>query len=207
MPSESGTRDRRQAKTRDAILHAAKELLLERGLDGFSLREVARRAEYSPAAMYTYFCDVDDLLAEMGKASLEQLGAYLEAVDARLAPSERLVALGEAYLRFAEERADEYAIAFERLTLPAAGWEHFAHVAYPFTLIADVCVEGVVAGAFEPCPGFGPTEMAYGMWCLMHGAVALRRRMLAELTDDLHGVQLEALRAYVTGISTKGDLR
>jgi AcrR family transcriptional regulator len=44
-------RDRRRLTTRAEILMAARELLLEVGPEGLSLRQVARRADISPAAL------------------------------------------------------------------------------------------------------------------------------------------------------------
>ena len=44
-------RERRHAETRDDIRAAAREVLLERGAAELSLREIARRARYSPGAL------------------------------------------------------------------------------------------------------------------------------------------------------------
>lgn len=199
MPS-SPPRGRRRERIRGRILDAARGLLLERGLDGFSLREVARRADYTPGALYTYFASVDDLLAALGIEGLSALGSYLGEVG-ESPPAERAVSLGEAYLRFAAERPEEYEVVFDALVVPGQPWSEFARVAYPFTMLVETFAEGVRQGAFAARPGFGPAEMAYGLWCLADGTVSLGRRHLALLADDLTPVQIEAMRAYVRGLS------
>jgi AcrR family transcriptional regulator len=81
----------RHLRNREEILAEARRLVLEKGSDGFSMRELARRAGFGPASLYTYFSGRDEVLAVIGMEGLRQLGSYLEAV-----PDERL----EILLRF-----------------------------------------------------------------------------------------------------------
>ena len=96
-------RDRRRLATRAEILVAARELLLEVGPEALSLRQVARRADFSPAALYTYFPSRDRLVASLFAESFERLDAYLRRVPADLPPERRVVELGLAYMEFARE--------------------------------------------------------------------------------------------------------
>ena len=47
--------DRERAAVRNAILHAARELFVTEGYRTVSMRKIAERIEYSPAAIYGYF--------------------------------------------------------------------------------------------------------------------------------------------------------
>ncbi|MEY4858788.1 MAG: hypothetical protein RLZZ235_955, partial [Pseudomonadota bacterium] len=49
------TRPDKNAAKRDHILAAAKALFAEAGLEGASLRAIAARAGYTPAALYFHF--------------------------------------------------------------------------------------------------------------------------------------------------------
>src|ERR671915_1141654 len=67
-----GTKERqdreRQAVTA-SILNAARELFVAEGYQSVSIRKIAERIEYSPAAIYSYFASKDDIflaLAEEG---------------------------------------------------------------------------------------------------------------------------------------------
>ena len=96
-------RDRRRLATRAEILAAARELLLEVGPEGLSLRQVARRADFSPAALYTYFPSKDALVVSLFEESFERLYDYLRRVPGDLPPDRRVIELGLAYMEFARD--------------------------------------------------------------------------------------------------------
>jgi AcrR family transcriptional regulator len=93
---------------RRTLLRAARELLVERGVTGFSLREVARRAGVSPRAPYHHFPDRIALLAEVAREGFSSLTSLMAAEMAIADPEERLRALGAAYLRFAVENPADF---------------------------------------------------------------------------------------------------
>jgi len=66
---------------RAALIQATLRAIAEDGPDGFTLRDVARRAGVSPAAPYRHFRDKDELLAAVAAECAEQLGRMVaEAV-------------------------------------------------------------------------------------------------------------------------------
>jgi AcrR family transcriptional regulator len=201
--AEGGTRERRRDRTRVEILDTARALVVERGQDALSLREVARRAGYSPAALYRYFDGKDALLAALGVAALQVLGGYLEGVPASMPAPERLVALAVAYGRFAEENPDQLALVFDRMRAPAAPWSHYVAVAWPFTLIVEAVAEGSAAGALEAPDA---ASAAFGLWALAHGAAALRAAHLRDVGADYGSMERAAYETYVLGLM-KDDAR
>src|ERR1700747_2863441 len=61
--------ERDREAVRRAILDAARDLFVTEGYHNVSIRKIAERIEYSPAAIYSYFSSKDDLffaLAEEG---------------------------------------------------------------------------------------------------------------------------------------------
>ncbi len=88
-------------------------MIAERGLQGLSLRECARRAGVSHAAPYRHFADKGALLwaiAEQGFGWLVEHGkAAMEGVDD---PRERLDAYAAAYVRFAVTHPVHYRVMF-----------------------------------------------------------------------------------------------
>ncbi len=86
----------------NALRCAAVEVIDERGLGNFSLREVARRAGVSHTAPAHHFGDMQGLLTSLATEGFEHMVATLSAAADGIAdPVERLSALGVAYVDLA----------------------------------------------------------------------------------------------------------
>ena len=81
MTDDTTPRERRAERTRKAILDTAMQLIVEKGPDKLSLREVARRIDYSPAGLYEYFGSKDELVEAACSEADRRLGLYLNAAD------------------------------------------------------------------------------------------------------------------------------
>lgn len=60
---------------RALVLDAARSVFAERGVEGASIREIARRAGYTPGAIYSYFDSKEAIYAALLAESLERLNA------------------------------------------------------------------------------------------------------------------------------------
>src|SRR5438477_3317805 len=69
---ERQERDRKAV--RRAILDAARELFVDEGYHNVSLRKIAERIEYSPAAVYGYFASKDDIFFALAEEGFQLLG-------------------------------------------------------------------------------------------------------------------------------------
>src|SRR5690349_12922876 len=58
---------------RDALLAAGAEILAEEGIEGLSLRALAKATVVTQAAPYTHFRDKDDLLAAIAENGFQRL--------------------------------------------------------------------------------------------------------------------------------------
>lgn len=87
---------------RAALIEATLHAIAEDGPDGFTLRDVARRAGVSAAAPYRHFRDKEQLLAAVAGECAERLGELTErAVAAAPANAlEQYRAAGIAYVQF-----------------------------------------------------------------------------------------------------------
>ncbi len=76
--------------------------MAERGLDGFTLRECARRAGVSHAAPAHHFGDANGLLTAVATSGYERLTqAMRESAEREKDRETALIAIGVAYVRFA----------------------------------------------------------------------------------------------------------
>lgn len=175
-------RERVKEELRTRIVEAARDILSEKGLDALSMRAIARRVDYSAAALYLYFQDKDDLIREVVRSGFQRLRECTrEALDRAeasgpLAPVESYAATGRAYARFALENTAYFRVIFE---LPAvARMEHPcvcegdppAHEDGGLDLCRGLVQEGIDRGllALESAE----TGALIG-WGLIHGLVSL----------------------------------
>jgi AcrR family transcriptional regulator len=92
---------------RSALTQAAAALIDERGVEGVTLREAARRAGVSHGAPYRHFSGRDALLAELARDGFVRLVTALEEAAPR---GGREVA--RAYLRFALAKPQRFRLMF-----------------------------------------------------------------------------------------------
>lgn len=91
---------------RSALLAAGEAELTERGVEGFSLRSVAKRAGVSHAAPAHHFGDAQGLLTALAAEGFRQFLAAqaLREATAHADPTSQLVAAGVGYVDFAMAR-------------------------------------------------------------------------------------------------------
>jgi len=200
-----GTRERhareRQAVAR-AILDAARDLFVSEGYANVSMRKIADRIEYSPAAIYRYFSSKDDLffaLAEEGfRLMAERVNALREVVD----PLDAVRQLFIAFYEFSRAHPEYFALMFLDRTVPRIShqYERFAFVRDSRQRLVDRLRQAVETGAL---PADLEPEAAFNVLVAsVHGVAVMRvcdRPPLGDGADvlvrDVVEVVLAGLRA------------
>jgi len=99
---------------KEALLDAAEAVLRDNGLQGFTLRECARRAGVSHAAPKHHFDDVRGVLTEIAARGFRQLSRRLRS-KLRAAGDDleaQFIATTDAYVGFAEAHPEHFRIMF-----------------------------------------------------------------------------------------------
>lgn len=95
-------RQMRQAAQSDSrralVLEAARSVFAEKGVEGASIREIAKRAAYTPGAIYSYFESKEAIYAALLAESLERLNQ--EVAAAKPPKPQMLVAKAQAWFGF-----------------------------------------------------------------------------------------------------------
>lgn len=97
---------------RAALIAAADAIIAEKGIEGFSLREAARRAGVSPGAPAHHFGTAVGLLTEVALLGYASLGAALNAAPITDDPTADLRAQALAYVGFALAHAGRFRLMF-----------------------------------------------------------------------------------------------
>jgi AcrR family transcriptional regulator len=152
--------ERDREAVRRAILDAARELFVSEGFQNVSIRKVAERIEYSPAAIYGYFPSKDDIffaLAEEGFRLLGDPATILENPTLGNAPPlERIRAAFWRLYTFSREQPQYFALMFVDRSVPRISreYERFAfaregkqHIIEQLRLAIE---SGVLPSTLEP---------------------------------------------------------
>jgi AcrR family transcriptional regulator len=196
-------RKERRFQERDRrIREEAQRLLLERGLHGFSMDDVAAAIDYSKGTVYQHYTNKEDaLVASCADSCAEMACGFESAAAAPATPRARMMGIAEAYCAFVRGKA----VSFRSIPLIHA--PSVMEKARPERLKAmeaargrclSAC-EGIVHDAVERGdlvlpPGLRSEVVTFGLWALMFGAF-----MLAELhrPDGVLGITdpVDAIRA------------
>ncbi|MEX0758803.1 MAG: helix-turn-helix domain-containing protein [Tistlia sp.] len=112
-PRRRGRRPAGRALKRDLILEAARAVFETEGLDGASLRAIAAKAGYTPAALYFHFESKEAIYAAVLQASMDRLGLATRRRVARAAdPAGRLRAAALGFFEFYEKNPRDLDLGF-----------------------------------------------------------------------------------------------
>jgi AcrR family transcriptional regulator len=122
---ERQVRDRETV--RRAILDAARELFVAEGFQNVSIRKIAERIEYSPAAIYGYFPSKDDIffaLAEEGFRLLCDRGAGRLAQTDQPPSLDRVRGVFRRLYEFSRDHPQYFALMFVDRSVPRISREY-----------------------------------------------------------------------------------
>jgi len=159
--------------SREAILDAARTMIVAQGIDDFSLRRLATRLGVTAPSLYRFFDSKDAIVGAIAEAAFEQL---IDAIDRAAAghrdPIERIKAQSVAYVECAVDNPALFAVMFAyrppwtdlpnapELPLASKAWE-----------LAAVAVEEATAQGrlHEP----DPVLAALTIWSAVHGVATV----------------------------------
>ncbi len=180
----SDRKEREREEMRRRILDSAKKLFLDLGYEKTSIRGIAEDIEYSPATIYLYFKDKNELLFALHQEAFVEFAKTFEKVAPFADPFERLVALGQEYLTFAFSNPELYELMFlltapmETLEIREDVWEDGKNV---YTALEALVAECQSAGHFK---GADISELSMMIWATVHGLVTIHLRKRCTMFDE-----------------------
>jgi AcrR family transcriptional regulator len=193
--------DRDRQALRDKILTAARELFLAEGFPSVSMRKIAERIEYSPAAIYSYFSSKDDIFFALAKEGFSLIGRSNRLVS-KEDPLEAVRGMFLDYYRFARQHPQYFELMFVDRSVPQLSehWERFDFMLEKMDLAIAVIQRAIDAGMFPPRTD--ATTAFHILWAAVHGpaTIALCNRLAPgedpdALAHDVFEATLAGLRA------------
>jgi AcrR family transcriptional regulator len=177
----SERRERERKELRQKILDAARELFAERGYEAVTMREIAKRIEYSATALYGHFADKGALFRELCRRDFAAFAQGFLKLSNVADPVERLAWVGFAYLDFARQFPQHFRLMFltEAPPQPPEGDEAMDPTQNAYVFLVALVRELLEVGALREELD-DPHLVAQTVWAVVHGAAALELNLPKE---------------------------
>ncbi len=195
-------------KLRASILDAARTLFVERGIEAVSMREIAKKINYSATTLYHHFADKEALLQAVCDEDFLKLAGGMHQVMQLPDPIARIRALGKGYAMFALQHPNHYRLMFMTPRAPCnpditkiqqGNTEQDA-----YAQLKMVVHEAFEAGLFRP--EITDSELiAQTIWAGIHGVCSLQIALGQEGWIQWAGI--EARLQLMQNIMLQGLLR
>lgn len=105
-------KEREKLEMKSLILETATRMFVEEGFEKTSIRNIAERIEYSPATIYLYYKDKNELFFDVHEKGFEKMFEWMKPLTEVQNPLERLHQMGDMYVKFAFENPEYYDLMF-----------------------------------------------------------------------------------------------
>jgi AcrR family transcriptional regulator len=194
----------RQEREREAmgraILDAARELFVAEGYQNVSIRKIAEKIEYSPAAIYGYFPSKDDIFLALAEEGFRLLFACAhESVEET--PSLDSIRLGfQRFYQFSKTHPEYFALMFVDRSVPriSRDWNRFGFVRDMRETMAAGIQTVIDAGGFPP--NTNPESVFRILMAAVHGVAVMRLCERLSPGEDSDALAHDTLEAALTGL-------
>ena len=181
------------------ILDAARELFVAEGYQNVSIRKIADKIEYSPAAIYGYFPSKDDIFL-----ALAEEGFRLLFDEEKVAPAANPVdAIRNGFwhlYEFSKAHPEYFALMFVDRSVPriSRDWERFGFVRDMKGKMAALIQQSIDAGDFPA--GTDPDAVFRILAAAIHGVAVMRLCDRLSALEDADALARDTLEAALTGL-------
>jgi len=195
-------KERDKAEMREMILQSAHKLFIDRGFEEVSIRNIAEAIEYSPATIYLYFKDKNEIFYALHNEAFKRFNAVMAELANIPDPFDRLIGMGEKYIHFAVEHPKYYEIMFI-MDSPMdcdenrEEWEEGNRALAGLEQLLVGCQQ---MGRFKDQDS---RVLAFSIWSFMHGMVSLslRKRLRCYTPDEGTRIPREAFENFKVMLS------
>jgi AcrR family transcriptional regulator len=158
----------RRDDTRRAILQATDSLLVEEGVERFSMRRLCDRCGYTAPTIYHHFGDKNGLLDALIDERFRRLLVTLRRRPPGKSPLSTLRAMAESFVQFGLEHPAHFHLLTSRQLNGSEPLPSLEEVRELFVeILAGLGEKGLLNA-------HSPSEAGQSLWAMLHGLVSLR---------------------------------
>ena len=193
-------RDRERQAVTDSILDAARELFLAEGYPSVSIRKIAERIEYSPAAIYSYYPSKDDIFLALAKEGFHRLDAKVQSAASTGDPLEDVRACWWAFYEFSKEQPEYFLLMFVDRSVPriTEQWDGFEFLQQLLRNAVAGIQKAVDAGAFPAT--LNANAAMHMLWAGLIGPAVVGIRHRPASGEDYDALARDVLNTTIAGL-------
>ena len=197
--------EREREATARAILDAARELFVAEGYQNVSIRKIAEKIEYSPAAIYSYFPSKDDIFLALAEEGFRMLFESAECARREHAHAAAVDCIRSAFLNlyeFSKSHPEYHALMFVDRSVPriSQDWQRFGFVREMRTQLTNQIAQAIADGQFPP--DCNPEVVFRVLMVATQGVSVMRLCDRLVPGEDADGLARTAIDAALTGLRT-----
>lgn len=196
---EQKPRQRRKAKNQANVLDVTTQLLITKGFDNVSLRDIAKHADYSPAGLYKLFDSkaaiIKAVLIRHNEILLERLGT----IQSNIPHQQRLIELCMEYVRFSLENP-AYLILLNNLPSGRSSKRGAIPDKSPYRVFYQAVKDWVKSENIKVSKKYNIEEITYALWAQIHGMATLRSSQLKDFEADFENAEQLSIETFLYGL-------
>lgn len=193
-------RDRERQAITDSILDAARELFLAEGYPNVSIRKIAERIEYSPAAIYSYYPSKDDIFLALAQEGFRRLDAKVQSAACTGDPLEDVRACWWTFYEFSKEQPEYFLLMFVDRSVPriTEQWDGFEFLQQMLSKAVAGIQQAIDAGAFPAT--LNANAAMHMLWAGLVGPAVVGIRHRSASGEDYDALARDVLNATIAGL-------
>jgi AcrR family transcriptional regulator len=198
---DKSLKQQREDFTRQAIVDAARAIIVKQGRDALSMRGLAKAIGYSPGAIYKYF-DSKEAIIQAIREEGYRLNADIQAGSQRegLSTLDLLIEAGRAFQRFPMEYPEHYLLMYGTADVEPMSADDIFHDE-GFRGLAGM-LQGLADAGEIDLRGYTAEELALHVWFLSHGIAMLRITLLRD-SEEFVALSEHILELFARSTLTK----
>jgi len=196
---------RERSERKEQILNAARRLLLQKGLNGTSINQIAKTAELGVGTIYFYFQSKEDVFAALQEEGLEILqGKIQQAFRTKKNPENRLREIAGAYLTFSETSKNYFDVinyflfSADSMFAPNLKDRVDQHGNKVLSYVQRTIEDGAKEGIFKRVDS---RRYAVTLWAMLHGLIQFKKLKNTILQGENHKQLVEyAINQFVENL-------
>jgi len=158
--------------SRNSIVSATRALVVDRGVDALSLREVAKRLGVTAPALYAHIDDKRDLMAAVAEGEFDHIAGLFAAATCGVEhPVEQVRACGQAYIGHAIDEPELFKVMFQfPPVMPDGEAPPLPAATRAFGVPYAATIEAIECGMFRE---MDPMMAILAQWAGCHGAATV----------------------------------